>query len=72
LAIIFDPGKTEQNAFIESQRQLRDELRNEEIFDTFGLSFAQAGSLAIRLPTTVRPHSSRRETKGTWLSAAVR
>ncbi len=53
-----DPGKPQQNAFIESfNRSLRDELLNEEIFDS--LDDARRKLALWRYDyNTVRPHSS--------------
>ena len=53
-----DPGKPQQNAFIESfNGSLRDELLNEEIFDT--LDDARRKLALWRYDyNTVRPHSS--------------
>ena len=55
-----DPGKPQQNAFIESfNGSLRDELLNEEIFDT--LDDARRKLALWRYDyNTVRPHSSLR------------
>ncbi len=45
-----DPGKPQQNGFIESfNSSLRDELLNEEIFDTLDDARRKFGPLAIRL-----------------------
>ena len=53
-----DPGKPQQNAFVESfNGSLRDELLNEEIFDS--LSDARRNLALWRYDyNTVRPHSS--------------
>ena len=53
-----DPGKPQQNGFIESfNGSLRDELLNEELFDSLADARRRAGCLALRLHH-IRPHSS--------------